>query len=345
MRFAFDDHEEQQQEEELEIARRQLPEVQDEGEHPVVQGRGGEYREDQQPAAEKDQPTQNRENIEDRQPLELQAMISYCVIYTNVHNFAYNQDYYLFKSLKIIILLLQRYKAMACECPSPELFEPVKKHLLHYSKPQDTEAWKALGVSALYVLVVIYLNVSGHPFLGWSFQGLVTVRLFVQFHDMAHYSFFSSVSLNRLVGTLLGILVHFPFDAWRNGHNHHHKVFGNIDRLDLSQTILFTKKQYEEMPRTKRMLVRIFREPVIFFLISAPFIWFFALYFHIAKRYGILSQPFAEKVLSMVFVCVICPLVGISPLGMFLSTYLADVIGTALFHLQHSVNLPYRERK
>ena len=62
---------------------------------------------------------------------------------------------------------------------------------------------------------------------------------------MAHYSFFASVPLNKIIGTILGIYVHFPFDAWRIGHNHHHKHFGNIDRLDLSQTILFTKKQYD----------------------------------------------------------------------------------------------------
>lgn len=61
---------------------------------------------------------------------------------------------------------------------------------------------------------------------------------------MAHFSFFNDVNLNKVLGRFIGIYVHFPFEAWRDGHNHHHKHFGNIDRLDLSQTILFTKKQY-----------------------------------------------------------------------------------------------------
>jgi hypothetical protein len=30
---------------------------------------------------------------------------------------------------------------------------------------------------------------------------------------------------------------------------------------------------------------------------------------------------------------------------MYLSLHFAQAIGTILFHLQHSVNLPYRERK
>jgi hypothetical protein len=44
----------------------------------------------------------------------------------------------------------------------------------------------------------------------------------------------------------------------------------------------------------------------------------------------------------MVFDFAIMPVFGISGIKIFLATYLAQVIGTVLFHLQHSVNLPYR---
>ena len=78
-------------------------------------------------------------------------------------------------------------------------------------------------------------------YLGWSVHSLNIVRIFIQMHDMAHYSFFSNSKLNYHVGTLFGIYTFFPFIAWRDGHNHHHKHFGNLDRFDASQTILFTK--------------------------------------------------------------------------------------------------------
>lgn len=125
--------------------------------------------------------------------------------------------------------------------------------------------------------------------IGWALHTLNEIRLFVQYHDMAHFSFFSSITLNKAVGHVLGIYNHFPFTAWRDGHNHHHKHFGNLDRLDLSQTILFTKKQYNEMSPLKRIIIRIFREPVIFFLFTAPFIWFVGIFFSIIKRYGLFS--------------------------------------------------------
>lgn len=85
------------------------------------------------------------------------------------------------------------------------------------------------------------------------------VRFFIQFHDMAHFSFFKDMKWNIYVGRFIGILTHFPFDGWRDGHNHHHKHFGNLDRLDLSQTILFTKAQYDSWSKGKKIFVRIIR--------------------------------------------------------------------------------------
>lgn len=120
----------------------------------------------------------------------------------------------------------------------------MKQHVIGYCKPNDLQAWLSIGLSLLFEIVAIVLIHLNFTIIGWTLHGLNSVRLFIQFHDMAHYSFFSTFSLNKWFGKMIGIYVHFPFDTWRDGHNHHHKHFGNLDRLDLSQTILFTKKQY-----------------------------------------------------------------------------------------------------
>ena len=159
---------------------------------------------------------------------------------------------------------------------------------------------------------------------------------------MAHFSFFSNMSLNIALGKLIGVYVHFPFNAWRDGHNHHHKHFGNLDRFDASQTILFTKKQYEAMSKPKKILVRIFREPIVFYLFSAPYVWFVALFYTVAKRYGILSLTFLEKVMSVVLFTWIFPMFGIPAWKMWISSIAGQILGVILFHLQHSVNLAYR---
>ena len=76
---------------------------------------------------------------------------------------------------------------------------------------------------------------------------------------MAHFSFFESIAMNKFVGHIIGIYVLFPFQMWRDGHNFHHRFFGNLDRVDLSQTILFTKKEYESWSTPKKIAIRIFR--------------------------------------------------------------------------------------
>jgi len=91
-------------------------------------------------------------------------------------------------------------------------------------------------------VILIHLQLG---LLGWIIHTLNIVRISIQLHDMAHFSYFSSIRMNKFVGKLIGIYNHFPFNSWRDGHNHHHKHFGNINKLDLSQTILFTKKQYD----------------------------------------------------------------------------------------------------
>jgi fatty acid desaturase len=135
----------------------------------------------------------------------------------------------------------------------------MKKFVQSYGIPNDNKAYLALGITAIVEIAAILLIHANLGLLGWGIHTLNCVRIFVQFHDMAHFSFFSDMSKNIFFGKIFGVYVHFPFNAWRDGHNHHHKHFGNLDRFDASQTILFTKKQYEAMSLPKKILVRVFR--------------------------------------------------------------------------------------
>lgn len=228
---------------------------------------------------------------------------------------------------------------------SQDVFQEVKKHITKYTKPQDAQAWLGLAVTLGIELLAIYLIYSGHNLLGWTVHGFNIIRIFVQFHDMAHYSYFSTIRMNKIVGALFGIYVHFPFNAWRDGHNHHHRHFGNLDRLDLSQSILFTKKQYESFKPPVRILVRILREPVIYFFIVLPFIWFIGLTVVVIMRYGVFSKTFLEKIISLTLYIYVLPKLGVPIVGLWFTIYIGEAIGTIIFHLQHGVNLPYRERK
>lgn len=220
----------------------------------------------------------------------------------------------------------------------------MKQHIQKYAKPDDKKAWMSLAISFAEQAIVILLIKMGLGIIGWFCQIFLTVRFFIQFHDMAHFSFFESMKMNTIVGKIFGIYQHFPFNAWRDGHNHHHKHYGNLDRADVSQTILFTKKEYEEMKGMKKVFMRLFREPLIYFFISIPFIWFFQLFYIVAKRYGVFSLTFLEKVLSIVLFVWVLPAFGIPPVTLWVIDYLSQVLGTILFHMEHSINVGYRAR-
>ncbi len=99
------------------------------------------------------------------------------------------------------------------------------------------------------------------------------------------------------------------------------------------------------MKGIKKILVRIFRSPPVYFFFTIPMVWFIGLFPTVAKRYGVFSMSFLEKIASFVLYTCIMPLSGASVVNVWISMILSQIIGTILFHLQHSVNLPYRQRK
>ena len=80
-------------------------------------------------------------------------------------------------------------------------------------------------------------------------------------------------------------------------------------------------------------------------MFSSPFIWFIGLTITVPKRYGIISKPFFEKICTYILFLYVFPIFGICAKKAILATVTAQIIGTVLFHLQHSVNTPYREHK
>jgi acyl-lipid omega-6 desaturase (Delta-12 desaturase) len=222
--------------------------------------------------------------------------------------------------------------------------QQLNKHISKFIRPNNTRAFLALGVSLLVEAVAIFLILTNVYLLGWTIHCLNMVRIFVQFHDMAHFSYFESIWLNKLVGHIVGVYVQYPFQMWRDGHNHHHKHFGNLDKVDLSQTIVFTKKDYEGYSTPRKLFVRFFREPVVFFLFTVQYLWFAGVIYTSIKKYGLFSISIFEKFLS-VLVFYIYWIYDMPVLELYLSLHMAQAFGTSLFHLQHSVNAPYREHK
>ena len=91
--------------------------------------------------------------------------------------------------------------------------------------------------------------------------------------------------------------------------------------------------------------MRFFREPVVFFLVTVQLAWSLGLFLNAIKRYGVFSLSFIERILSFVISFGLYSWLDWPVFELYLTLYLGQGFGSMLFHLQHSVNLPYRERK
>src|SRR5699024_12172356 len=71
-------------------------------------------------------------------------------------------------------------------------------------------AYQSLSVS---VWLSLALSIIASGFL---------VRIFIIFHDCTHMSFFKRGKANRVLGTITGIMTHFPYEKWKREHANHH---------------------------------------------------------------------------------------------------------------------------
>lgn len=91
------------------------------------------------------------------------------------------------------------------------------------------------------------------------------VRVFVMFHDCAHGSLLPSRRANRVLGTILGLLVLSPFARWRHDHAVHHASAGDLDRRGVGDIVTLTVAEYRARSWRGRLGYWLTRNPLVMF--------------------------------------------------------------------------------
>jgi len=191
-----------------------------------------------------------------------------------------------------------------------------------------------LWVAMYYSLSISYLLTLGLAFLAAGFL----VRMFIIFHDCGHGSFFRSKKANRIVGTILGSLVFTPYDYWHHEHAIHHRTVGNLDKRGSGDVKTLTVEEYEQLSAGKKLYYRLYRNPIILFVI-APFILFVIWFRFPRKRIG-KSELRSIYVTDLIILAFCVPLILLMGWKAFLLIqlpiiYLATSAGVWLFYVQH----------
>lgn len=176
--------------------------------------------------------------------------------------------------------------------------------------------------------------------LAWA---LTVLRSYMIFHDAGHGSFFQRFRgasvLNWATLHVAAVLCGTPTD-WNRGHRLHHAHVGNLgqDEYDWGETIFHTKRQFEALPRAKRVLWRAARHPVPFFALAPLLTWYVRMRLPFEARPGRrAAYRLSSKLVSTCFMALRYALAhrhGILRV-VFAGDYLAMFGGVVLFHLQH----------
>jgi omega-6 fatty acid desaturase (delta-12 desaturase) len=230
-----------------------------------------------------------------------------------------------------------------------------KSRLREFEKPQTWRAVRQLLNTLLpYAgawVAMVWMLRSGLPY--WTVLPLIVfaagllVRVFIIFHDCCHSSFLPSRSANRLAGYLTGLLAFTPFEAWQHPHNLHHATAGDLDRRGIGDVWTMTVEEYRAAPWHLRARYRIFRHPLVLFVIS-PTVLFIASYRF--WRNGALPK---ERWSVLKTNLGLAAIITVAAVTMGLKTYLiiqlpvmalTASIGVWLFYVQHQYEEVYWSR-
>ena len=191
----------------------------------------------------------------------------------------------------------------------------------------------------MWVLMYLTLEFSYWITLGLSLLAAgFLVRIFIIFHDCGHGSFFKSSRANKVVGTILGSLVFTPHEYWHKGHGIHHSTVGNLDKRGHGDVWTLTKDEYLELSGRQQFIYRVYRHPVILFLIG-PFV-LFVLWFRFPRKSMNAEERKSIYITNLILIAYITGIILLIGWKAFLLIqfpviYLATLFGVWLFYVQH----------
>lgn len=94
------------------------------------------------------------------------------------------------------------------------------------------------------------------------------VRIFIIQHDCGHGSFLRSRRANDILGFICGIVTLTPYFDWRKNHAVHHATTSHLGRRGTGDVWTLTVGEYVRAPRWNRIAYRIYRNPLVLFLVA-----------------------------------------------------------------------------
>jgi omega-6 fatty acid desaturase (delta-12 desaturase) len=180
-----------------------------------------------------------------------------------------------------------------------------------------------------------------------------TLRTFIIFHDCCHQSYTPNKTLNYIISIITGTFMLIS-PNWILDHHTHHLTNGNIENTHhyfFNETIILTKNQFLSKTKTQQLIHKIYKNPLVFFLII-PNIYFgiFQQFIYIVKKYRhprvftpslleITMNHIINNILSFLYLSKIYEYGLLWHFAIWFS--MTASMSFMMFHNQHSFNPPF----
>ena len=221
------------------------------------------------------------------------------------------------------------------------------RRLLPYREPSHLRSAIELGISFGPLAGLWVAMWLAYSFGFWWLTLLLAVpaagflvRLFLIQHDCGHGAFFRNRLVNDWTGRVLGVFTMTPYDLWRRTHAVHHATTGNLDRRGMGDVDTLTVREYLALPRGRRLLYRLYRNPLVMFGLGPAYLFFLQHRLPVGMmRNGWapwLSAMATNAALALVAGILIW-LIGLVAFALvhLLTVLLAATFGVWLFYVQH----------
>jgi len=201
------------------------------------------------------------------------------------------------------------------------------------------------GASILLMIVMLQRGVS--PWLVVLISLLtapVFVRIFIIFHDCCHTSFFKSRRACTVLGHILGIITLTSYSDWQRTHGIHHGSVANLDKRGMGDVWLMTVGEYNRAGRWEKLCYRLYRNPLVMFFISPPFLFFIMnrLPSRGFRRKDLISVILTD-VMIVLMILAFCLAIGWREYLLIMLPMMsaASLMGVWLFYVQHQFRTVY----
>lgn len=168
--------------------------------------------------------------------------------------------------------------------------------------------------------------------------GLISVRLFVIFHDQQHRAILPKSWLAEVYMRVYGILVLCPSSIWRNSHDYHHAHNSKLRSAYIGSFPIMTREQYRNSSTGERVTYLFMRHPMTilfgYFFIFLVGMVILPLVRSPRKHYDCLLALSLHVALIATLVLVFGWLTLL--LTLILPLFIGSALGAYLFYAQHN---------